>query len=701
MPNRVSPWDCEAGSGATKFGIRRRRTGPYALPNTLPESPTMNQPVIPSTTALRTRVLRMAACGLLATAALAGVQAQPLPAREQLNAVLWQQRATEYRGLALQTWRQAAARLAGIRNNGQTASLEQRRAGGFRNKPAAVVLDIDETVLDNTPFNALLLREGRGFDSRDWDLWVAGARAAAVPGAAAFVQRARSLGFRVVFVTNRECNRAGSYDAQGRSLDCPQKASTLNNLASVLGARPAAADLLMRDEQQTRDDSDKQARRAEIARTHRIALLAGDDLNDFIRAADYRAEEHAVFWGATSSAPWVALPNAIYGSWDRAFPAVDQKYAALDVWQMPPQPPTARLAVVSWNLAWLADPALLDSAGFWTQCAAQGFPPDTKLRDDLPFCDVYKRDGITTPQDYAAKKLAPMRQRLAELAALGMDVLAVQETGSPGALQAVLPPGYAVPCFTTRIDAQNLGFAVRQAANLSVQCREVRSLSQEDNPAITRPVRRGIELVVTWPGAPTRTLALLNVHLKAACPAGRMDGGNFNCITLRAQTPALEAWVEEQANAGRPFAVIGDWNRDLEAEFAGGFSARSDGTDPTGPLDVAKLRNLWPEVNDGKPAASLMDLTAMDRSAAGVAPPDAPLDVAELLAAASRRTSAAELADAAAKCHAILDQMVVSQLLRNQLTRGSLAGGRVPATMLTRPPGASDHCPVRMELMYR
>jgi|GEM_PF-183559 len=661
----------------------------------------MNHPVVRSTTPLRTRALLLVAWALLSSVATSRVHAQPVPAREQLNAVLWQQRATEYRGLALQAWRQATARLAGIRNNGLTASLEQRRAGGFRNKPVAVVLDIDETVLDNTPFNALLLREGRSFDPRDWNLWVAGSRAAGVPGAREFVQRARSLGFRVVFVTNRECNRGGSYDAQGRSLDCPQKASTLENLASVLGARPAAADLLMRYEQQARDDSDKQARRADVARTHRIALLAGDDLNDFIRAADYRADEHAGFWGAVSGAPWVALPNAIYGSWDSAFPATLQKYAALDVWQMPPQPPTARLAVVSWNLAWLADPALLDSAGFWTQCAAQGFPPDTKLRADLPFCDVYKRDGITTPQDYSAKKLEPMRQRLAELAALGMDVLAVQETGGPGALQAVLPPGYAVPCFTTRIDAQNLGFAVRQAANLTVQCRELRSLSQEDNPAITRPVRRGLEMVVTWPGTPARSLALLNVHLKAACPAGRMDGSNFNCITLRAQTPALEAWVEEQATAGRPFAVIGDWNRDLEAEVAGGFSARSDGTDPTGPLDVAKLRNLWPEINDGMPAASLMDLTAMDRSAAGVAPQDAPLDIADLLAAATRRASAAEATDAAAKCHAILDQMVVSQLLRNQMTRESLVGGRVPAVMLTRPPGASDHCPLRTELLYR
>jgi acid phosphatase len=636
---------------------------------------------------------------LLVAAALASAGAgpawgQPVVSREQLNAVVWQQRSAEYRALATAAWRQATARLPGLRSNGRTASLEQRAAGGFANKPPAVVLDVDETVLDNTAFNAMLLREGRDYDPRDWDLWVAGRRAGAVPGAREFVQRARALGFRVVYVTNRECNPAGGYDAQGRALDCPQKAATIDNLDSAIGHRPAAADVMLRYEVMGRDDaSDKGPRRAAVAATHRIALLAGDDLNDFVLPARYDPAQHAAFWGATGGAPWVALPNPIYGSWDRDMRRVEQKYAALDAWQPPAQPPSARLAVVSWNLAWFADPALLVASGFWTQCAALGFP-NTRLRDDLPFCDVYKRDAIATPADYAAKKVTPLRQRLAELAASGMDILAVQETGSPAALMAVLPPGYVIACFTTQASAQNLGFAMRVAAGLQATCREVRPLSQEDNPAIDRPVRRGLELVVTTPGAAPRTLALLNVHLKASCPTGRLDGGNANCITLRAQAPALEAWIEEQAGAGRPFAVIGDWNRDIEAEAASGFPARSDGSNPQGPLDVAKLRNLWPEINDGQPAASLMLLPRVDRSAAGVALPDAPADAADA-------TARAALADAAGDCHAILDQLAVSASLQAQLTRESLVDGRLTAALLPRPRGASDHCPLRVELLYR
>ena len=216
-------------SGSGYAGVK---PGDNLSRNLLLERPAMNHSVRRWTTRLRDQSVQLIICAVLSSAAATLVHAEPIPAREQLNAVLWQQRATAYRGLALQAWRQATARLAGVRNNGLTASLEQRQAGGFRNKPVAVVLDVDETVLDNTPFNALLLREGRAFDPRDWNLWVAAVRAAAVPGAKEFVERARSLSFRVVFVTNRECNRAGGYNAQGRAIDCPQKASTLDNLTA-------------------------------------------------------------------------------------------------------------------------------------------------------------------------------------------------------------------------------------------------------------------------------------------------------------------------------------------------------------------------------------------------------------------------------------------------------------------------------------
>ncbi len=611
----------------------------------------------------------------LAVGMSADVFAQaPLDSREQLNALLWQQQAVEYRATALQAYRLATAQLGRVRSNGLSAAVEQQRAGGFKSKRPAIVFDIDETVLDNTPFNAMLVRNGRGFDPGAWAQWVAAARAGPVPGAREFIAQARAARFRAVFITNRECNRDGGYDAQGHALDCPQKRATLDNLQGALGYRPADTDLLMRHEQHGRDDSDKQARRQEVARTHRIAMLIGDDLNDFIRRSDYVPENHGHHWGSGSGAPWIALANPIYGSWERVFPDLAQKYAGLAAWEAPPTLGT-RLRLVTWNLEWLADPQRLDSAGFWSQCAAQGWPKGIKLLEDLPFCDVYKRDGILSASDYEQKKLIPLRQRLAEFAAQEIDVIAVQEASSPSALQAVLPAGYRVVCFTTRADAQNVGYAVREAAKLRTHCREIVALSQENNPVVPRPVRRGLEMKVDGPGeVPTRSVTLLNVHLKSSCPGGRLDSTtNANCATLQQQAPVLEAWIEEQAARAAPFAILGDWNRDLEAEIAGNFPARSDGSDPTGPLQPTMLRNLWPELNDLTPPASAMELAVVDRSAARATP----------------------------KCHETLNQLALSLLLKAQLAPASLVNGRVPAALANRPAAASDHCPLQVDLRFR
>jgi endonuclease/exonuclease/phosphatase family metal-dependent hydrolase len=135
---------------------------------------------------------------------------------------------------------------------------------------------------------------------------------------------------------------------------------------------------------------------------------------------------------------------------------------------------------------------------------------------------------------------------------------------------------------------------------------------------------------------------------------------------LQQQIPPLEAWVEQQAQQNLPFAILGDFNRDLDAETQGRFPARSDGSDPASPVgDATRIRELWPEVNDLTPPASAMDLASVDRSAA----------------------------DHGHVCHENLDQLVLSVLLRGQLDPASLMpGGRLSARLIAGVPGASDHC---------
>lgn len=628
---------------------------------------------------MRTPTLPALLLASLIGAHLGVAQAQPatpVVAREQLNALTWMQQAHEYQALSLQAYRQATSRLATLKTAKlQTASVEQALLGGFKSKKPAVVLDIDETVLDNSPANARQVLDGRAFDPKAFERWVLAAEAKPLPGARAFIDKARALGFQLIYITNRECDKASGYNEQGRVKACPQKPATLRNLSAVLGYAVADADVLMRHEVQGRDDSDKQARRTEVAKRARIAMLVGDDLNDFIRRADYDVASHAAHW----SQNWIALPNAVYGSWERAFASVDQKYAALKGWADPgaqpgePTDPTAlsRLRIVSWNLEWLSDPAALQAANFWDECQRLGFA-NKKLpgHDELPFCDVYKKDGITSAAQYESKKLAALRTRLQSLAAQpGADVIAVQEVQNAAALAAVLPADFEVRCFTTRPEPQNVGFAVRKSLNLATTCQEITSISREGDPEVSRPVRRGLELGVPIKG---KTLAVLNLHLKASCPTGRLDStSNANCRTLQRQVEPLEAWVEAQANEGKPFMILGDLNRDWEAEVAGLFPARSDASDPTGPITPALVRNMWPEVNDLQPATSAMELVRMDRSAA---------------------TGKA--------CHDILDQMAYSITLKGMLAPASLDNGVLPAKFEQRPAEASDHCPVSTTLAF-
>ena len=76
--------------------------------------------------------------------------------------------------------------------------------------------------------------------------------------------------------------------------------------------------------------SDKTPRREAVARTHRIAMLVGDDLNDFVPRARYVEQDHAARWGTT----WVPIPNPTYGSWGDAL-SLTQRYAALKPWAGP------------------------------------------------------------------------------------------------------------------------------------------------------------------------------------------------------------------------------------------------------------------------------------------------------------------------------------------------------------------------------
>jgi acid phosphatase len=224
------------------------------------------------------------------------------------------QRAAEYRIAAEQVYGLATERLTTAIAAPGTAVVEQRGADPamLARLPTAIIVDLDETVLDNSFYQARRALAGGEFDESSWDAWVSEGAAPAVPGAVEFLRAASRAGHKVFYVTNRSCPR-GTAPGAG----CPSREATLRNLVA-LGLPDAGAPdaLLQRGDRPEWSGSSKVSRRAWVAERYRIVALAGDDLHDFVDRADYaqRREELAPLFGTR----WFLLPNAMYGSWERA-----------------------------------------------------------------------------------------------------------------------------------------------------------------------------------------------------------------------------------------------------------------------------------------------------------------------------------------------------------------------------------------------
>lgn len=227
-----------------------------------------------------------------------------------LNATLWQQTAVEYDGLTRGMYALAEVMLdRALDDSTWTASLEQAEEGAasYRSKPPAVVLDVDETVLDNSPYQARLVLDDQIYTSETWQAWCREAAAAAIPGALAFTKAAESQGVQVIYLTNRDA-----------AVEEPTRAN-LQALGFPLDADEDV--LLTQGEIPEWQASDKTPRREAVAEAYRIVLLVGDNFGDFAGEVDVSIGEREAmadtferYWGTR----WIVLPNPQYGSWEGA-----------------------------------------------------------------------------------------------------------------------------------------------------------------------------------------------------------------------------------------------------------------------------------------------------------------------------------------------------------------------------------------------
>jgi 5'-nucleotidase (lipoprotein e(P4) family) len=214
----------------------------------------------------------------------------------QTGAVLWTQSSAEYRALAYQTFVLARLRLdQNLRSRGTARRSPQR---------TAVIVDADETVLDNSRFQAELILRGLPYDPRSWREWCQRADAGAVPGAVDFLTYVARRGVGVFYITNRRQS---------------EKAGTIANLQKLGFPNVNDETVMVREDGAS---ASKESRRQKVAARYRIILLVGDNLNDFnddfaeksiiARAAQVDRER------AEFGTRYIVVPNPMYGDWENA-----------------------------------------------------------------------------------------------------------------------------------------------------------------------------------------------------------------------------------------------------------------------------------------------------------------------------------------------------------------------------------------------
>ena len=117
----------------------------------------------------------------LLSAAPAG--AQDPPANDLLNAVLWMQRSVEYKASALSAFALARLRLDQALADPNWTAAPKEQTGNYQSLPPAVILDIDETIVDNSGYQAWMALKDTTFDPKTWNAYVNTVSSLAIPGA--------------------------------------------------------------------------------------------------------------------------------------------------------------------------------------------------------------------------------------------------------------------------------------------------------------------------------------------------------------------------------------------------------------------------------------------------------------------------------------------------------------------------------------
>lgn len=231
-------------------------------------------------------------------------------AADNLNATLWTQRAIEHDLICREVYRAATQQLLpALADPAWDALPREERTQALDGLAPAVILDIDETVLDNSAYQARLVRTGRAYDEVTWSDWVREEAATALPGALEYTRFAADHGIAVIYISNRD-----------KSLD----EATLNNLRKLgfpVSGPEAFLGLGVVFPGCEQQGTEKSCRRRLVAQKYRVLAQVGDVIGDFtgVIANTIEGREAAMApyldWIGER---WFVLPNPTYGSWEPA-----------------------------------------------------------------------------------------------------------------------------------------------------------------------------------------------------------------------------------------------------------------------------------------------------------------------------------------------------------------------------------------------
>lgn len=207
----------------------------------------------------------------------------------KVQAQVWTQNSAEYRALCFQAFNTAKINIDSF------LSSEKKY-----DRPLAIITDVDETVLDNSPYDGRLILEDVSYDRESWVEWGNLEIAEAIPGSLEFLTYASEKGIKVFYVSNRYSE---------------QLESTINNLKRLGFPNVSESTVLLRS-----DSRSKSERRNSIFDGHEVIMLIGDNLSDFNDEFEVKISEERINYTnemrGNFGTKLIVLPNPNYGDWE-------------------------------------------------------------------------------------------------------------------------------------------------------------------------------------------------------------------------------------------------------------------------------------------------------------------------------------------------------------------------------------------------